>query len=205
MSPKARAPRARHVPRRTSLAAAARLLTVAVSDQRDTDPLIALWQDWRETFASSQRLCQEAQRLERELAERIGFPRVEVPLEDPEHPPVVATATRQIDRLLGTAPAARSLRRRLKRDLAAAQARWDAEAAAVGLISAMEREAAADRRVGEILKSASRTPARSIPGVIAKLAIATEWGELEPGADGYPWDFIRGALADLTALTARET
>lgn len=205
MSPKARAPRARHVPRRTSLAAVARLLTVAVSDQRDTDPLIALWQDWRETFASSQRLCQEAQRLERELAERIGFPRVEVPLEDPEHPPVVATAARQIDRLLGTAPAARSLRRRLKRDLAAAQARWDAEAAAVGLTSAMEREAAADRRVGEILKSASRTPARSIPGVIAKLAIAAEWGELEPGADGYPWDFIRGALADLTALTARET
>ncbi|CBS87242.1 hypothetical protein [Azospirillum lipoferum] len=193
------------MPRRTSLAAAARLLTVAVSDQRDTDPLIALWQDWRETFASSQRLCQEAQRLERELAERIGFPRVEVPLEDPEHPPVVATAARQIDRLLGTAPAARSLRRRLKRDLAAAQARWDAEAAAVGLSSAIEREAAADRRAGEILKSASRTPARSIPGVIAKLAIAAEWGELEPGADGYPWDFIRGALADLTALTARET
>jgi len=58
--------------------------------------------------------------------------------------------------------------------------------------------------VDELLKTASRTPARSIPGVIAKLAIATEWSELEPDADGYPWDFIRGVLADLTALTAKE-
>lgn len=205
MSPRTRAPKMNRPPWKGSIAAAARLLTSVSQDGQDADPLILLWQDWRETFASSQRLCQEAQRLERELAERIGFPRVEVPLEDPEHPPVVATAARQIDRLLGPAPATRSLRRRLKRDLAAAQVRWDAEAAAVGLTSAMEREAAADRRVGEILKSASRTPARSIPGVIAKLAIATEWGELEPGADGHPWDFIRGALADLTALTARET
>lgn len=204
MSPKARAPRARHVPRRTSLAAAARLLTVAVSEQQDADPLILLWQDWRETFASSQRLCREAQRLERELAKTIGFPRVEIPLDDPERPSVVATDPHQIDRVLGTAPATRSLRRRLKRDLAASQARWDAEAAAVGLTSAVEREAAADRRVDELLKTASRTPARSIPGVIAKLAIATEWSELEPDADGYPWDFIRGVLADLTALTAKE-
>ncbi|WP_448190882.1 hypothetical protein [Azospirillum sp. sgz301742] len=192
------------MPRRTSLAAAARLLTVAVSEQQDTDPLILLWQDWRATFASSQRLCREAQRLERELAEKIGFPRVEIPLDDPERPSVVATDARQIDRVLGTTPATRSLRRRLKRDLAASQARWDAEAAAVGLTSAVEQEAAADRRVDELLRTASRTPARSIPGVIAKLAIATEWSELEPEADGYPWDFIRGVLADLTALTAKD-
>lgn len=203
MSPKARAPRARHVPRRMSIAAAARLLTVAVSEQQDADPLILLWQDWRETFASSQRLCREAQRLERELAKTIGFPRVEIPLDDPECSSVAVTDARQIDRVLGKTPATRSLRRRLKRDLAAAQARWDAEAAAVGLTSAVEREAAADRRVDELLRTASRTPARSIPGVIAKLAIATEWSELEPDADGYPWDFIRGVLADLTALAAK--
>lgn len=192
------------MPRRTSLAAAARLLTVAVSEQQDADPLILLWQDWRATFASSQRLCREAQRLERELAEKIGFPRVEIPLDDPERPSVVATDARQIDRVLGTAPATRSLRRRLKRDLASAQAHWNAEATAVGLASAVEREAAADRRVDELLKTASRTPARSIPGVIAKLAIATEWSELEPDADGYPWDFICGVLADLTALAAKD-
>ncbi|WP_247891773.1 hypothetical protein, partial [Azospirillum argentinense] len=142
--------------------------------------------------------------LERELAETIGFPRVEIPLDDPGRPSIVATEARQIDRVLGTAPATRSLRRRLKRDLAAAQARWDAEAAAVGLTSAVEREAAADRRVDELLKTASRMPAHSLLGVIAKLAIATEWSELEPDADGYPWDFIRGVLADLTALTVKE-
>ncbi|WP_247896227.1 hypothetical protein [Azospirillum argentinense] len=203
MPSKAQAPR-RKATGRTGLAAAARLLSASLSDGRSEDPLISLWQEWRETFASSQRLCHEAQRLERELSEKVGFPRVEIPLGDPGRPSVVATDARQIDRVLGTAPATRSLRRRLKRDLAASQARWDAEAAAVGLTSAVEREAAADRRVDELLKTASRTPARSIPGVIAKLAIATEWSELEPDADGYPWDFIRGVLADLTTLTAKD-
>lgn len=204
MSPRTRTPKISHASRKGSIVAAARLLTSTLREGQDADPLILLWQNWRETFASSQRLCREAQRLERELAETIGFPRVEIPLDDPGRPSIVATEARQIDRVLGTAPATRSLRRRLKRDLAAAQARWDAEAAAVGLTSAVEREAAADRRVDELLKTASRTPARSIPGVIAKLAIATEWSELEPDADGYPWDFIRGVLADLTALTVKE-
>ncbi len=190
--------------RKGSIAAAARLLTFTLQERQDADPVILLWQEWRETFASSQRLCHEAQRLERELAEKIGFPRVEIPLDHPGRPSVVATDARQIDRVLGTAPATRLLRRRLKRDLAAAQARWDAEAAAVGLTNAVEQEAVADRRVDELLRTASRTSARSIPGVIAKLAIATEWSELEPDADGYPWDFIRGVLADLTALAARE-
>lgn len=203
MPSKAQAPR-RKATGRTGLAAAARLLSASLSDGRSEDPLISLWQEWRETFASSQRLCGEAQRLERELVKKIGFPRVEIPLDDLGRPSVVATEARQIDRVLGTAPATRSLRRRLKRDLAAAQARWDAEAAAVGLTSAVEREAAADRRVDELLKTASRTPAQSLPGVIAKLAIATEWSELEPDADGYPWGFIRGVLADLTALTVKE-
>jgi len=205
VSSRVRVPKRSKASRRATVTAATRLLTSTLQESQDTDPLILLWQDWRETFTSSQRLCHEAQRLERELAEKIGFPRVEIPLDDPGRPSVVATDARQIDRVLGTAPATRSLRRRLKRDLAASQARWDAEAAAVGLTSAVEREAAADRRVDELLKTVSRTPARSIPGVIAKLAIATEWSELEPDADGYPWDFIRGVLADLTALTAKKT
>lgn len=204
MSPRTRAPKMSRASRRGSIAAAARLLTFTLRESQDADPLILLWQDWRETFASSQRLCREAQRLERELAEKIGFPRVEISSNDSERPSVWATDARQIDRVLGKTPATRALRQRLKRDLAAAQARWDAEAAAIGLTSAVEREAAADRRVDELLKTASRTPAQSIPGVIAKLAIATEWSELEPDADGYPWDFIRGVLADLTALAAKQ-
>lgn len=205
MPSRTRAPRRSKATTRTELAAAARLLSASLSDGRSEDPLISLWQDWRETFASSKQLCCEAQRLERKLVEKIGFPRVEIPLNDHERSSVSATDPRQIDWVLGKAPATRALRRRLKRDLAAAQARWDAEAAAIGLTSAVQREAAADRRVDELLKAASRTPAGSITGVIAKLAIATEWSELEPEADGYPWDFIRGVLSDLTTLTTNGT
>lgn len=205
VSSKARTPHARPVSRKASIAAAARLLKAALSEQRDIDPLIPMWQEWRETFAASKRLCREAQRLERHLVETIGVPRVQVPVNDPERSSVSVTDPAQIDHLLGRTPTTRSLRSRLKSDLAAAQARWDAEAAAIGLTSAVQREAAADRRVDELLKAASRTPARSITGVIAKLAIATEWSELEPEADGYPWDFIRGVLSDLTTLTTNGT
>lgn len=202
MSLKTRAPRVSRASRKEVLDAATRLLTSTLRDGRDADPLVLLWQEWRKTFASSKRLCREAQRLERKLAETIGFPRVAIPLDDPERPPVWATEARQIDAALGQAPATRPLRRRLKRDLAAAQARWNAEAAATGLTRALEREAAADRRVAELLEAASGTPARSVPGVIAKLVIAAEWSGPEPDADGRPWDFIHGALCDLTTLTA---
>jgi hypothetical protein len=202
VSPKARAPRRSKASQRAGLSAAARLLSASLSDGQPEDPLISLWRDWREAYASSKQLCHEAQRLERELVEKIGFPRVEIPVSDPECPLIPATDPQQIDRVLGKTPATSTLRRRLKRDLAAAQARWDAEAVATGLTSATEREAAADRRVDDLLKAASTMPAQSIAGVIAKLAIATEWSELEPEADGYPWDFIRGVLADLTRLTA---
>lgn len=205
MAFRARVPKGSKLSHRTAVTAAARLLTTAVQESQCADPLVLLWQEWRETYSSSKRLCREAQRLERELAERIGFPRVEIPLTDAGRPSVSASDARQIDQVLGKTAATRSLRSRLKRDLAAAQARWDAEAAAIGLTSAVQREAAADRRVDELLKAASRTPARSITGVIAKLAIATEWSELEPEADGYPWDFIRGVLSDLTTLTTNKT
>ncbi|AWK85958.1 hypothetical protein DEW08_06515 [Azospirillum thermophilum] len=131
---------------------------------------------------------------------RIGFPRVEIPVDDPERPLVPATDARQIDWVLGKTPATRALRRRLKRELAAAQARWAAEAEACGLTRAMEQEADADRRVAELLAAAAGTPARSLAGVVAKLAIAAQWSAREPEADGGPWDVICGALSDLTAL-----
>lgn len=102
MPSKAQAPR-RKATGRTGLAAAARLLSASLSDGRSEDPLISLWQEWRETFASSQRLCREAQRLERDLVKKIGFPRVEIPLDDLGRPSVVATDARQIDQVLGTA------------------------------------------------------------------------------------------------------
>ncbi|CAO3425573.1 hypothetical protein [Azospirillum doebereinerae] len=149
-------------------------------------------------------MARKAQRLERALIEKIGFPRIAIPADEAGQPPRYATDAGEIDRLLGTAPTTHPLRQRLKHDLASAQARWTLEAQACGLTDAIEREIDADRRVDALLSAAATTPARSIAGVIAKLAIAAEWGGREPDADGHPWTFLHGALADLTAITAKK-
>lgn len=165
--------------------------------------MLTLWRDWRAAFAASDRLSRKAQRLEQALVRRIGSPRVAIPADEPGRPPRYATAPHDIDRLLGTGATTDTVRQRLKRELADAQARWATEADACGLTDAIECEAEADRRVDALLTAAATTPARSVAGVIAKLAIAADWGGREPETDGHPWTFIRGALADLTAISKR--
>ena len=202
MSSRTRTPTAGRLSRKAGLAAAARLLTAALAESGPPDPLVLLWREWRKTLGAFRRQCRETQRLERLLMERIGFPRVEVPVQEADRSLVFVTEAQEIDRLLGTTPATSSLRARLTRDLAAAQARWDAEAEASGLTAASAREAATDRRIDEMLRAAATTPARSMMGTVAKLAIAAEWGLSEPETDGHPWTFLCSVLADLTAMAA---
>lgn len=166
--------------------------------------MLTLWQDWRAALAASDRLSRKAQHLEHALAREIGFPRVAIPTDEPGQSPRYATDAHDIDRLLGTTAATDTIRQRLKRELADAQDRWSREAEACGLTAAIAREAEADQRVDALLSAAATAPARSIAGVIAKLAIVTDWGGREPETDGHPWTFIRSALADLTAITAKE-
>lgn len=200
MPPTARALEPRSASRRATLAAATWLLMAELDRGGPADPLVALWRDWRDAHAAATRLCRRAQRLERDLAGRIGFPRVRVPVDGAGAAPVYAAEARDIDHLLGTGRATRALRARLKRDLAAAQARWTAEAEACGLTDARAGEDAADRRAAALIRTAAATPAQSFAGVIARLAIATEWSVHEPEADGQPWAILRGALADLLIL-----
>ncbi|WP_188092428.1 hypothetical protein [Azospirillum sp. B21] len=199
MPPRVRDPGAGAPSRRAILAAAAQLLTAALAREEPADPLVVLWRDWREAHSTLLRQSRRAQRLERGLVERTGFPRVPVP-QDGDAPPVYAAAPSDIDRLLGSDAATQALRARLKRDLAAAQAAWTAAADACGLAAARAAEDAADRRVLALLNAAATMPARSLAGVIARLAIATEWSAHEPEADGQPWTVIRAALADLVAV-----
>lgn len=184
---------------RATLAAATRLLNAAAADPAISDPLITLWRDWRRTAVAVNRSCRAAQVLERRLMTSIGAPRIEVPL---KAQPVYASDAQTIDRLLGIAPATEPLRTRLKRELAEKLARWEREAEACGLSAAEAEEIAASRRAGEMLATAATTPARSVMGMIAKLAIAAEWGRLDPERDAQPWPFLHGALADLVTLSA---
>jgi len=185
---------------RAAVAAAVRFLRNVPVEGATADPLVGLWREWRRASAAVRRHCRAAQRLERELAARIGFSRVPIVTTDPDQPIVWVTGPEQIDGILGKTAATEAQRRRLKRELAEVRARWDAEAAACGYTEAQEREAAAGRRADDLLHTAAATPARSLAGVIAKLAVAAEWLLPEPETDGHPWTFLTTALADLTAI-----
>ncbi len=161
-----------------------------------------LWRDCRKAAIALERSCQAAQALERSLLDRIGPLRVEVPLDPPAPQPAYAADAHTIDQLLGTHPSTYSLRERLKAELAETQARWERESEACGLHAGQAAEAAASRRVEEMLASAAATPARSVIGMVAKLTIVAEWGRTNPDRDSQPWPFLHGVLADLVRLAA---
>ena len=201
MPSRTRVPKTTKASRRAAVAAAVRFLKGVPAEGAAADPLVGLWREWRRASAAVRRHGRTAQRLERELAARIGFPRVPIVTTDPDQPIVWVTELEQIDWILGKTAATEAQRQRLERELADVRARWNAEAAACGYTEAQEREAAAGRRAEDLLHTAAATPARSLAGVIAKLAVAAEWALSEPEADGHPWTFLSTALADLTAIT----
>lgn len=186
---------------RAALSAASRFLRAAAQDE-NREPLVALWQEWRTAFLASQRSVRTAQRLERRLIERIGMPSVEFSVDASAQDVVRATHPDDIDRILGQEPARRGLGERLKQELAAAQARWDAEAETSGLLAAVAAETAADRRVDALLRVMPCMPAQSLAGAIAKLAILVEWNGTEPEKDEVSRNCLHGLLSDLVALSA---
>ncbi len=90
------------------------------------DPALVLWRDWQAAHLNTAALCRKQQRLETQLAEKIGFPRAEVHLPD-EDVTVSVSWHGDIEELFGEAPELAELRAQAEADLAAHQARWDAE------------------------------------------------------------------------------
>ena len=90
---------------------------------------------------------------------------------------------------------------RLMADLRAQRERWDAEARRLGLDGAERAEDRAWRRVEELTGRVARVPARSVGGVVAKLAVAVMLRETYGGeATEFPWPILGAALDDLRVL-----
>lgn len=86
-------------------------------------------------------------------------------------------------------------------DLRAQRERWDAEARRLGLDGAERAEDRAWRRVEELTGRVARVPARSVGGVVAKLAVAVMLRETYGGeATEFPWPILGAALDDLRVL-----
>jgi hypothetical protein len=163
------------------------------------DPALVLWRDWQAAHLNTAALCRKQQRLETQLAEKIGFPRAEVHLPD-EDVTVSVSWHGDIEELFGDDPALAELRAQAEADLAAHQARWDAEDMRIGYSAARRAELAAADHEQELVEVLMATPATTLAGVAGKLDAVLREGESFEESEEFPWPQIRAALVDLVRI-----
>nr|WP_284452435.1 hypothetical protein [Mesorhizobium sp. WSM4875] len=163
------------------------------------DPALALWREWQSAYAHTVELCRKQQYLERRLVEAIGFPKAEVELPD-ENVTVTVSWPGDIEDLFGDNPDVVDQRARAEKDLAAHQARWDAEDRRIGYSAAKREELAAGFREQELLEALMTAPAATPAGVAAKLDAILREGESAEDCTEFPWPELRAALGDLARI-----
>lgn len=163
------------------------------------DPTLMLWRDWEAAHLKRAALCRKQQRLETQLAKKIGFPCAEVHLQDEE---IVSVSSQgDIEELFGEAPELADLRAKAEADLAAHQARWDTEDMRIGYSAAWRAELAAADREQELLEVLAATPATTLAGVAGKLDAILREGESFEECEEFPWPQVRSALVDLVCIS----
>ncbi len=172
--------------------------------QGETDPVLTLWQEWRQADAEAEARYAKWQKLELQLFKTVGSPCVPVPTADDEFTIYVINHD-GIEDLLGDAPETAAMREHLHASLASHQARWDNAAAAIEFDTVAAQYRAADERAEALREKIFKTPARTPAGIAAKLALVVATGqslaELAE-VDEFPWLPLRCVLADLLGLAA---
>jgi hypothetical protein len=163
------------------------------------DPALVLWHDWQAAYLDTAAQCRRQQRLETQLVETIGFPCEEVYLPD-EDATVTVSWHGDIEELFGDDPAFAELRAQAEADLAAHQARWDAEDKRIGYSAARRAELAAADHEQELVEVLMATPATTLAGVAGKLDAVLREGESFEECEEFPWPQIRSALVDLVCI-----
>jgi len=198
------------VTRRTLLAGAGAVATMLHFQQRawadealagnsTLDPALALWHEWQAAYTRTVALCRKQQNLERRLVDAIGFPKAEVELPD-ENVSVTVSWAGDLEDLFGDNPDFADMRARAEADLAAHQARWDAEDRRIGYSAAKREELAAADREQALVDSLMAAPATTLVGVAAKLDAVLREGESAEDCTEFPWPELRAVLGDLARM-----
>ncbi|MGX5804295.1 hypothetical protein ACWGS9_24040 [Bradyrhizobium sp. Arg314] len=159
------------------------------------DPAVALWRKWHDAHEQTERLCRQQQRLERKLAETVGFPSVTIRLSGGES--VTLHSLEALREVLDLGPEGVAMRAKAEADFAAHQARWDAADKGIGYSTALRAEREVADRAEDLLEALSETPATSLAGVAAKLDAVLREGEVSEDSDEFPWPQIRSAFEDI--------
>ncbi len=166
-----------------------------LATDQSADPAVAVWRRWRAAHEQTEQLCRKQQRLERKLAETIGFPCATIRLRDGES--VTLHSLQALYNVLNLGPGDVAIRVKAEADLAAHQARWDAAAGEIGYSASLRAEREAADRAEDLLELLSETPAASLAGVIAKLDAVLREGQASRDDAEFPWPQIRSAIEDI--------
>lgn len=188
----------RGVTRRAVLGSSAALpLASAPRRRQPLDPAVDLWERWRRVHGEVVKLTRKWQRLETRLAREIGFPAVELLL--PGQPlPLRVTQADEITRWLGETEKAKAL----VDQLAKHRERWDAAREALGMDELADDLDEAQEVEQALTEALAATPAASLSGVAAKLAMIVHMGEPSPDDEEFPWPELRSIITDLAQLGA---
>jgi hypothetical protein len=171
----------------------------AMADNGASDPALALWHDWKAACLNTVALCQKQQRLETQLVNTVGFPHAKVYLPD-EDATVAVGWQGEIGEYFGRDPAFADTRVKAEADLAAHQARWDAEDERIGYSVAKREERIAADREQELVDALTATPATTLAGVAGKLDAVLREGEPFEGCTEFPWPQVRSVLDDILRI-----
>ena len=171
----------------------------APHDDSATDAAVLAWKVWRAAHRRTLALCRKQQRLESELARRIGFP--QAVLAAAELPSLMRIGSmRQFDELAADLPSLCSQRAEVAADLLAHQQRWEDADRAIGYSVTRQEEAAASADEERLIAGLFAADATSLRGISAKLEVLLAVGS--DGAEGrhFPWPELRRIRRDVARL-----
>lgn len=168
------------------------------------DPAVSLWREWAAVHERVQFLCNRAQELEVELAERVDGLGTMVSV--PGGEPVYVCSKEGLDRVVGTRTDMASIRMKALAELASKQAQFEAVAEEIGYFSGLRAEQEGFQRIKVLLEALSTTPATTLAGVAGKLDAVMREGEAwEESSSAFPWPQIRSARDDLVRIGQQMT
>lgn len=168
-------------------------------DESATDAAVITWEAWRAAHRRTLALCRKQQRLETELARRIGFPQAVLAAAELRSP-VRIGSLRQFDELAGDLPSLCTRRAEVAAALRAHQQRWDDADRAIGYSVTRQEEAAASADEERLIARLFAVDATSLCGLSAKLDVLIAVGA--DGAEGrhFPWPELRRIRRDVARL-----
>jgi hypothetical protein len=167
------------------------------SEDSTPDPALALSRAWLEAHSRTLALCLKQQQLETEIVLSVGFPSDDIASADESDEGVLG----KTDDPCGAPPVTAISRTEESDVLSDQRAQWQAKDAELGYSAAKEAEQQAAEKEQAVLDRLARTPASSIAGVIAKLAVVLRDLEDNRDASDLPMPQLRSVLADLTRVT----